>query len=216
VRPAADILRARFLSSLVLLPLALAAIAAGPLPLAVLVVVFIAAGAWEWERMCHGRIGWLAAGWLVLAAAGASVIWIGHVWNAPLVLWLFGVVWATDIGAYTVGKMVGGPRIAPSISPNKTWAGLVGGMAVAAVWSYAWELYFGSDPWVLAAIGLVAAIISQVGDFALSFAKRRFGVKDSSSLIPGHGGVLDRIAGLLTTGPAAALLLQATTGVAKL
>jgi phosphatidate cytidylyltransferase len=89
-------------------------------------------------------------------------------------------------------------------------------MAFAAVWSFAWEMHFGSDPWLLAGLGAVAAIVAQAGDFAVSFAKRRFHVKDSSGLIPGHGGVLDRIAGLLTTGPALALLLQATTRVAIL
>ena len=194
-----------------LLPLAVAAIFVSPHTLAALVAVFIVVGAWEWARMCADHYEWLLTGLLVLAGAGACVIWIGYVWNAPFVLWLFGTVWATDIGAYAVGTAVGGPRIAPTISPKKTWAGLVGGMVLAAAWSFAWEMHYGSDPWLLAAIGAAAAIVAQIGDFAVSFAKRRYGVKDSSGLIPGHGGVLDRIAGLLTTGPAVALLLQATT-----
>jgi phosphatidate cytidylyltransferase len=157
--------------------------------------------------MCRGRAAWIAAGWLVLAVAGTAVVWVGYAWGTPMVLWLFGAVWSTDIGAYAAGTTIGGRRIAPAISPNKTWAGLAGGVVAAAVWSLAWALYYGSDPGALAVLGTIGAVIAQAGDFALSFAKRRFGVKDSSGLIPGHGGVLDRIAGLLTTGPALALLL---------
>jgi phosphatidate cytidylyltransferase len=131
-------------------------------------------------------------------------------------LWLLGVVWATDIGAYTVGKALRGPRIAPSISPNKTWAGLGGGVMFAVAWSLIWAHFFASPEayFLDLIIGLAAAgaVVAQMGDFLLSFAKRRFEVKDSSGLIPGHGGVLDRIAGLLTTGPALALLLLSTNG----
>jgi phosphatidate cytidylyltransferase len=176
------------------------------------VAAFGAVGLWEWARICGDRPVWLVLGSLVLLAACASIVWIGYTWRAEVVLWLFGAVWGTDIGAYAVGKWLRGPRIAPSISPNKTWAGLAGGMALSTLWSMAWATYVES-PLVLAAIyGAVAAVIAQVGDFLLSFAKRRFGVKDSSDLIPGHGGVLDRIAGLLTTGPALALLLLSTNG----
>lgn len=155
-------------------------------------------------------------GLLVLVLAGGALIWLEQHADTAAVVWLFGIVWATDIGAYAVGSLVGGPRIAPSISPKKTWAGLGGGIIFAVSWSFAWAKYFAPpDAYFLDLIvGLAAAgaVIAQVGDFLLSFAKRRFGVKDSSGLIPGHGGVLDRIAGLLTTGPALALLLLSTNG----
>jgi phosphatidate cytidylyltransferase len=193
--------------------LALAAIAAGPTPVAVLVAVFVAVGAWEWMRMCGDRREWLIAGWLVLLVAGTAIVWIGYTWYTSVILWLFGAVWATDVGAYAAGTTIGGPRIAPHISPNKTWAGLAGGMFAAAAWSLLWALFVGNEPLEFAVLGAIVAVIAQAGDFAVSFAKRRFGVKDSSNLIPGHGGVLDRIAGLLTTGPAVALLLHATTEV---
>jgi len=192
------------------------ALYAGDWTFVLLIVVFLAVGAWEWVRLCSSSAGFLAIGLLVLALAGGALIWLERHTDVSGVVWLFGVVWATDIGAYAVGSLVRGPRIAPSISPNKTWAGLAGGIALAVAWSFAWGQYFAPpDAYFLDLIvGLAAAgaVIAQVGDFLLSFAKRRFGVKDSSGLIPGHGGVLDRIAGLLTTSPALALLLLSTNG----
>jgi phosphatidate cytidylyltransferase len=195
--------------------LALLAVAGGWPTIALLVAAFIGVGGWEWTRMCRDRSAWLVPGWLVLLIAGAAVTWIGRDQGPGIVLFLFGAVWATDIGAYAAGSALRGPRIAPSISPNKTWAGLAGGMILAVIWSLIWaELYRIEVDYLLemAVIGAAAAIVAQAGDFALSFAKRRCGVKDSSGLIPGHGGVLDRIAGLLTTGPALALLLLSANG----
>jgi phosphatidate cytidylyltransferase len=157
--------------------------------------------------MCGDRVNWLVVGGLMLAATCAAIIWIRDAWDLSVALWLFGAVWATDIGAYAIGKALRGPKIAPSISPNKTWAGLAGGMVLAAGWSVLWARYYDADPTVSGVTGAMAAVVAQMGDFALSFFKRRCGVKDSSGLIPGHGGVLDRIAGLLTTAPALALLL---------
>jgi len=151
---------------------------------------------------------WLAAG----------VLWIGLpcvllLWLAPMngtgrvtVLWIFAVVWSTDIGAYAFGRRLGGPRLAPHWSPGKTWAGLIGGAGCAALAGWATARVLGSSavPLVLASAGL--AIVEQFGDLAESVAKRRFGVKDSSGLIPGHGGLLDRLDGLLAVIPAVALL----------
>lgn len=127
--------------------------------------------------------------------------------NAGLMvtLFLFAVVWATDILAYFVGRAVGGPKLAPSISPGKTWSGAVGGtiaaviagVAVASFAGFAWSLAG------LAALVVVLSIVSQAGDLFESRLKRMFSVKDSSNLIPGHGGVMDRVDGLA----AAALML---------
>jgi len=204
----------------VLAPLALAALFAGPVTLTFLIAAFVGVGAWEWGRMCRNASShaWLLVGLLILGLAGAALIWLRHMHGIYAVLWLFGTVWATDIGAYAVGKLVGGPRIAPTISPNKTWAGLAGGVTCAVIWSIAFAYAIepgtvGMGP--LVAFGAIAAVMAQAGDFAVSFAKRRFGLKDSSGLIPGHGGVLDRVAGLLTTGPALALLLLAINSDAR-
>ena len=123
------------------------------------------------------------------------------------VLALVGIVIATDVGAYFFGRTIGGPKIAPKVSPSKTWAGLLGGMFTAAGWNVAViflargilpaDVVVG-QPLLLAAFGGAAlAIVAQAGDFAESWLKRRAGVKDSSGLIPGHGGFLDRMDGLL-------------------
>jgi phosphatidate cytidylyltransferase len=126
-----------------------------------------------------------------------------------LVVALIGVVIATDIGAYFTGRTLGGPKIAPKISPSKTWSGLAGGMLAAGLWAllvaYVWWAIEGpSSSWwdrsnfLFAAIaGALLAIVAQGGDFLESWLKRRAGLKDSSRLIPGHGGVFDRIDGLL-------------------
>src|SRR5579871_2840014 len=121
------------------------------------------------------------------------------------------VVWATDIGAYAAGRSIGGPRLAPRLSPRKTWAGLAGGVLSAALAGGAAALLLAVPaPLLLVALSAGLAIVAQLGDLAESLAKRRFGVKDSSGLIPGHGGVLDRLDGLLAVVPAVALLTLAS------
>ena len=136
------------------------------------------------------------------------LLWLAQEWTGrDLLLWIFAVVWATDIGAYVVGRWLGGPRLAPRWSPRKTWAGLLGGIVCAALAGWVAGHLLGPPsvlPLVLLSAGL--AIIGQFGDLAELVAKRRFGVKDSSALIPGHGGLLDRLDGLLAVIPAVALL----------
>ncbi len=124
-----------------------------------------------------------------------------------LVLWLFLVVWATDIGAYFVGRQIGGAKLAPAISPGKTWAGLIGGTGCAAIigGGLAWVAGF-IGAHLAALAGGVLAVASQLGDLFESWLKRRRGVKDSGSLIPGHGGLLDRVDGLMTAAPGLAIL----------
>ena len=120
-------------------------------------------------------------------------------------LWLFAVVWATDIGAYAAGRTIGGPKLAPAISPNKTWSGLAGGVALAAaVGAIAAWIQGAVDVVLLAAVSGVLAVVAQGGDLLESRLKRRVGAKDSSNLIPGHGGFLDRFDGIL----AAALVVS--------
>lgn len=126
-----------------------------------------------------------------------------------LALWLIAVVWAADSGAYLFGKLIGGPKLAPMISPKKTWAGFVGAMFVASTVSLISTQVFGgwsSLALVLAASALAA--IEQIGDLLISLLKRYFGVKDTGSLIPGHGGLLDRTDGLLLASVAAAAFVS--------
>ena len=139
-----------------------------------------------------------------------------------LVAVVIGLVAFTDTGAYFTGRAIGGPKIAPRISPSKTWAGLLGGMVGAALWlaialalisfaSPASQAILPTRSYGLAALaGAGLAIVAQAGDFFESWLKRRAGVKDSSKLIPGHGGVFDRIDGLLAVALVAGLLLAYT------
>lgn len=123
------------------------------------------------------------------------------------VLFLFLIVWSADTGAFFIGKLLGGPKLAPSISPNKTWSGLVGGAFAACAAGAAFALWLGqtSIP-MLAFLSVLLALISQVGDLGESFIKRFFGVKHTSGLIPGHGGVLDRLDGLVFAAMGAGLI----------
>ncbi len=117
--------------------------------------------------------------------------------GAMLIFWLFGIIWATDIGGYVFGRSIGGPKLAPSISPNKTWAGLLGGMLCAGGVGFG----FAPGDWRLVGVSAGLAVLAQIGDLFESKVKRHFGVKDSSQLIPGHGGLLDRVDGLLFVAP---------------
>jgi phosphatidate cytidylyltransferase len=126
---------------------------------------------------------------------------------APLMI-LVALVWTTDIFAYIVGRAIGGKKLAPRISPNKTWAGLLGGMFFASIitglLAFYWQLALW--PWYFL-IGLFIAFIAQMGDLFESYMKRRAGFKDSGHILPGHGGILDRIDGLLAAAPVFAIIL---------
>ncbi|MBB3974353.1 phosphatidate cytidylyltransferase [Hansschlegelia beijingensis] len=113
-------------------------------------------------------------------------------------LWLFAVVWATDIAAYFTGRAIGGPKLAPRISPKKTWSGAVGGAAAAACAGVGVAALGGvGNLWPVALVALVTAVLAELGDLFESGVKRAFGAKDSSQLIPGHGGLMDRLDGFL-------------------
>lgn len=147
------------------------------------------------------RALWTAAGVPYLALAGIAMLGLRNVPERGLGLtcYLLLVVWATDTGAYFAGRLIGGPKLLPKISPKKTWAGLIGGMAFAAVVGYGVSSGFDEAlPLQMAMVAAVLAVVAQAGDFFESFLKRRAGAKDSGTLIPGHGGMLDRVDGILT------------------
>lgn len=158
-----------------------------------------------------------AASWAALAIPYIVLPAVAILWlraephgGAGVVFWLLAVVWATDIGAYAVGRTVGGPKLVPRLSPGKTWAGLIGGIAAAALVGVATSVLVpGAPAFTLAVLGAVLAVIEQIGDLAESAFKRRFRVKDTANLIPGHGGALDRLDGLLFVAPAVAVLALA-------
>jgi phosphatidate cytidylyltransferase len=152
---------------------------------------------------------WAALGALWVALPCVAFLWLADaaVGGRAMLLWLLAAVWATDIGAYAFGRAFGGPLLAPHWSPRKTWAGLGGGVACAALTGAAAARILGtSSALSLALLSAGLAVVGQFGDLAESLAKRRFGVKDSSGLIPGHGGLLDRLDGLLAVLPTVALL----------
>jgi phosphatidate cytidylyltransferase len=127
-------------------------------------------------------------------------------WGLHAILWLLIVVWATDTCAYFSGRLVGGPKLAPRFSPGKTWAGLAGGMAGAFLLSALFALALQASVLPLALAAAILAVVAQLGDIGESALKRHYGVKDSGDLIPGHGGMMDRLDGLLAAGVAAALV----------
>lgn len=152
---------------------------------------------------------WAAAGSWWITVPCIAFLWLAAApgTGRPAALWLLATVWASDSGAYAAGRVIGGPRLAPRLSPNKTWAGLAGGLAAAGLIGAAAAAWAGVSPVRLVATGIALGLAAQAGDLVESLAKRRFGVKDTGQLIPGHGGLLDRLDGML----AATLLLAAIT-----
>ena len=194
-------LAVRAVSAAVMAPLALAAVWYDfpwfDLLVALATVLMVS----EWRRMVGGlrRPGWLAAGYTYIGVAVLAAFWIRHDAKVGLLtfLWLMAAVWATDIFAFFAGRAIGGRKLAPVLSPNKTWSGLAGGVTAAALVSIVFAIW-ASASWLWLAIwGVLTAVAAQAGDLAESAMKRRFGVKDSGHLIPGHGGILDRVDGLL-------------------
>ena len=193
----------RAVSGVVMIAVAVAALWAGGWVFGALALAAAAAMLWEWHGITNkmpltsgARGGWLAGGFLYVALGVLSVFLVRSVLGFEGALWLMATVWATDIGAYFAGRTIGGPKIAPAISPSKTWAGLFGGMVAAGLVSWLIGRWIGSDAGFFM-LGAPMAVLAQMGDFFESWMKRRAGVKDSSALIPGHGGVLDRLDGLL-------------------
>ncbi|MFC6856623.1 phosphatidate cytidylyltransferase [Marivibrio halodurans] len=198
----------RALSALVLVPIAAVLIWSGGWALTGLVIVAVGLMLVEWRRMVaafpvRDRVIALVGGVGVILLCGVSAYALR---NAPygldLLVWLVLLVVATDIGAYACGRTFGGPKLAPRISPNKTWAGLLGGMAVAVLVTILCALWAGQMRGETILVAALLSAVSQGGDLLESWCKRRAGVKDSGTLIPGHGGILDRLDGFLTATPA--------------
>lgn len=178
---------------------ALAAAVAGGTWFAVLVAAAAAVMFTEWTRMVRGwGFSWLLAGFGYALIPALALLWIRErgAHKLDMLLWVFIVTWSTDIGAYFAGRSIGGPKLAPAISPNKTWAGLFGGMIAASLLGGLWVVELGL-PRRLLLLAPMFAVGAQLGDLFESGLKRRAGVKDSGTILPGHGGVLDRLDGLV-------------------
>ncbi|MEP4380715.1 MAG: phosphatidate cytidylyltransferase [Alphaproteobacteria bacterium] len=151
-----------------------------------------------WALVAHVHLG--------LAAVALLFLRLQPETGLDLVLFLFAMVWMSDIGGYVAGRIIGGPRLAPRISPNKTWAGAAGAVLFALATAALLARLAGVPSEPALGIAFILSLATQSGDLFESWIKRRFDVKDSGTLIPGHGGVLDRVDGVLFAAPALALL----------
>jgi phosphatidate cytidylyltransferase len=204
----------RTITGLVLIAAALLAAVQGGNVLALLVAAVATLMFYEWTRIVRGwGAAWYASGFLYALLPALALLWIRErdAHGLALLIWVFIVTWATDIGAYFAGRSLGKRKLAPTISPNKTVEGLFGGMVAATLLAGAWALAndLGS---ALLALAPVLAVAAQAGDLFESGMKRRAGVKDSGAWVPGHGGILDRLDGLVPVAvlTAAAQLLGLT------
>ena len=188
----------------ILIVIALAAAFLGGTIFAVMVALIATVMYIEWSRMlADWGLAWKVYGFFYCLLPAVSLLWIreqaeyaGIGRNPDLLIWVFLVVWSTDIGAYFAGRAIGGPKLAPSISPNKTVAGLIGGVLVATILAGLW-VYAVKLPATLLSLAPPLAVAAQMGDLFESGLKRRAGVKDSGTWLPGHGGLLDRLDGLV-------------------
>jgi phosphatidate cytidylyltransferase len=190
-------LAVRTLTGLILIVAALLVAFQGGYLLAVVVAGIATLMFYEWTRLTRGwGAAWYVGGFLYALLPALALLWIRERSGIELLLWVFIVTWSTDIGAYFAGRRFGRRKLAPSISPGKTVEGLYGGIAAATLlggaWAYATHLGV-----ALFALAPILAIAAQAGDLFESAIKRRAGVKDSGAWLPGHGGVLDRLDGLV-------------------
>jgi len=154
---------------------------------------------YEWTRITKGwGPGWYVAGFVYALLPALALLWVRErdAHGLYLLIWVFIVTWSTDIGAYFAGRTFGKRKLAPTISPNKTVEGLLGGIASAALFGGAWTIATGLGT-ALIVLAPVLAVAAQAGDLFESGMKRRAGVKDSGVWLPGHGGALDRLDGLV-------------------
>jgi phosphatidate cytidylyltransferase len=190
-------LAVRTLTGLILIAAALLAAYVGGTFFAVVVAAIATAMFYEWTRLVRGWGGaWYVSGFGYAILPALALLWIRERAGLDLLIWTFIVTWSTDIGAYFAGRSLGKRKLAPSISPGKTVEGLLGGILAAALLAGGWALATVLGKPLLVAAPLFA-LAAQGGDLFESWMKRRAGVKDSGNWLPGHGGVLDRLDGLV-------------------
>jgi phosphatidate cytidylyltransferase len=206
----------RVVSSAVLAPLALAIAYAGGLVFALFWTAAASIVLWEWVRLIEGarrkgaaRVGWFAVGVFYAAVLLVAPLLLRRdpTYGLTAIVCVFAIVWATDIAAYFAGRALGGPKLWPAVSPKKTWSGAIGGSlgGIAAGLLVAKLAGLALAP-MLALVALGLSVVAQGGDLLESAVKRHFGAKDASQLIPGHGGLMDRLDGFLTAAAAAVMV----------
>lgn len=198
----------RVASAAVLGPLALLTAYVGGWAFALFWSVAAVAVLWEWTALVVGG-AWIVAGiaYAAIMLAAPLLLRADAGFGFIALLLLFAVVWTTDVLGYFAGRAFGGPKLCPAISPKKTWSGAIAGALGAMIVGALLARLAGGLNWVaLAMVALVLSALSQGGDLLESFVKRRFGAKDASHLIPGHGGVMDRLDGFWAAALAACLI----------
>ncbi len=206
----------RIISALVLAPIVLGLVYMGGYYVWGMIAVAACILYWEWvnlTKMSKQRLLWWAIGIPYIVIPCIALAYLSHLSHLHIFSILF-FIWAVDIGAYAAGRTIGGPKIAPKISPKKTWAGLFGAMIASSAVMFGvfstTTFHMETTPVALIVLCCIFSILAQAGDFFESWVKRTFDVKDSSNIIPGHGGLLDRLDGLLFIAPFVAFMAHVT------
>jgi phosphatidate cytidylyltransferase len=209
---AADELGRRVISSVVLAAMAIVVTWYGGIAFSIFWGAAATAIFWEWTRMSSYRLSWVASGALYSGVFLLAMIWLRNTsYGLFAIFWLFSIIWSADIVAYFMGRAIGGPKLWPSVSPRKTWSGAIAGTVAGIIAGLTVIWLIGLALSVFhAIIAFIIVIAAQLGDLMESAVKRHFGIKDSSHLIPGHGGVMDRCDSLV-----AASVMALFIGVAR-
>lgn len=205
-----DNTKQRIVTSIILLPIAIYAIFFSKSLFILLAITITILMTWEWSDITktaskEEKKKWQLIGFFYILIPIYSVIEIRFS-NIDVLFWMFAVIWATDIFAFFSGKMLGGAKLAPSISPNKTWSGLIGGIIASVSIGLLSSLMFKGGIFFFMFFSMLISILEQISDLLESKIKRIFNVKDSGNIIPGHGGVLDRLDGMILVAPFVLLL----------
>ncbi|WP_441279645.1 phosphatidate cytidylyltransferase [Tardiphaga sp. 172_B4_N1_3] len=198
----------RVLAALVLIPVAiLAAYTGGWLWFGLVMLVSVGLFL-EWRAIVGNHVGWIGLGvvYALAAFAASIVVRLDPVWGFSALMFILLVVWMTDIGGYFAGRGIGGPKLWPRVSPKKTWAGAIGGFVLSLAVAAGFAMNGLGRLLPLLMVATVLTVLSQLGDLFESAVKRKFGVKDSGQIIPGHGGLLDRLDGYVFAVVAAAVI----------
>lgn len=204
-----DNTRKRIISSLVMIPIALFAIFSSQKLFIFLAIVIAVLMAFEWSEMSHkmpNKKKWRLIGFLYISIPLYCAVSI-RILDNEILFWMFAIIWATDIFAFFAGKSLGGAKIAPAISPHKTWSGLIGGVLASMGIGVISAIIFPGSILFFLVISVIISIVEQLSDLLESKFKRIFGVKDSGDIIPGHGGVLDRLDGMILVAPLVWLII---------
>jgi phosphatidate cytidylyltransferase len=189
------VLYTRVISAAILAPIVLFIVYVGTPFFEIMISLAALIMAQEWRKVCKNRILWLIIGLFYISLPCLALLSLraNPTFGKEILFWLLSIVWAADTGAYIFGRLIGGLKLAPVISPNKTWAGFIGGIILASIFGslIALLLMLEASITMLALSAFIGAL-SQIGDLVESWFKRYFEVKDTGNIIPGHGGLLDR------------------------